>query len=101
MNIGFVGKAQFHLIFHIRVCGVDGLVSGRPGRGVDGELTLLDAVLLGTLVVGVLLLSGDTLNALVEVVLEGGALGGVGALCNIELGVRQSGCLSPQIPRTD
>lgn len=45
------------------------------------KLTLLNAVLLGTLEVGVLLLSGDTLNALVVVVLVRGALGGVGALC--------------------
>lgn len=46
-----------------------------------GPLTLLDAVLLGTLVVLVFLLAGNALNALVEVVLVGGALGGVGTLC--------------------
>jgi hypothetical protein len=46
----------------------------------DGKLTLLNAVLLGTLVVLILLLAGDTLDALVEVVLVGSALGGVGAL---------------------
>lgn len=44
------------------------------------SLTLLDAVLLGTLVVLILLLAGDALDALVEVVLVGGALSGVGAL---------------------
>lgn len=43
------------------------------------SLTLFDAVLLGTLVITALLLSGDALDALVEVVLEGGALGGIGA----------------------
>jgi hypothetical protein len=42
-------------------------------------LTLLDTVLLGALVVLVLLLLGDALNALVVVVLVGGTLGGVGA----------------------
>jgi hypothetical protein len=47
----------------------------------DRILTLLNAVLLGTLVVLILLLAGDTLDALVEVVLVGSALGGVGALC--------------------
>lgn len=45
-----------------------------------GELTLLNAVLLGALVVGVLLLLGYALDALIEVVLVGGALGRVGAL---------------------
>lgn len=46
-----------------------------------GKLTLLNAVLLGTLVVlTFFFLAGDTLNALVVVVLVGGALGGVGAL---------------------
>lgn len=44
------------------------------------SLTLLDTVLLGTLVVLILLLAGDALDALVEVVLVGGALSGVGAL---------------------
>lgn len=48
--------------------------SGGPGR----VLTLLDAVLLGTALV---LLLGNTLNALVVVVLGGGALLRVGALC--------------------
>jgi hypothetical protein len=46
----------------------------------DGILTLLNAVLLGALVVLILLLAGDTLDALVEVVLVGSALSGVGAL---------------------
>lgn len=46
-----------------------------------GKLTLLNAILLGALVVLTLLfLAGDTLNALIVVVLVGGALGGVGAL---------------------
>jgi len=45
------------------------------------QLTLLNAILGGTLVVLVLLLPGHTLNALIVVVLVGGALGGVGALC--------------------
>ena len=56
----------------------------KPWKESDWDLvvlTLLNTVLLGALVVGVLLLLGDTLNALVEVVLVGGALGGVGALC--------------------
>ena len=43
-------------------------------------LTLLDAVLLGALVILILLLAGDALNALVVVVLVGSADGGVGAL---------------------
>jgi hypothetical protein len=47
-------------------------------------LTLLDTVLLGTLVVLILFLAGDAFNALVEVVLVGSALGGVGALCRKE-----------------
>ena len=44
------------------------------------ELTLLNTVLLGALVVLILLLAGDALNTLVVVVLVGGALSGVGAL---------------------
>lgn len=55
-------------------------VAGLDGDYVAGRLTLLNAVLLGALVVLILLLAGDTLDALVEVVLEGGALGGVGAI---------------------
>lgn len=60
-------------------------------------LTLLDTVLLGALVVGILRGSGDTLNALVEVVLSSSALLGVGALClNIQsvfsLGISSSAC---------
>jgi hypothetical protein len=43
-------------------------------------LTLLDAVLLGALVILILLLAGDALNALVVVVLVRSADGGVGAL---------------------
>lgn len=43
-------------------------------------LTLLDAVLLGALVILILLLAGDALNALIVVVLVGSADGGVGAL---------------------
>ena len=43
-------------------------------------LTLLDAVLLGSLVILILLLAGDALNALIVVVLVGSADGGVGAL---------------------
>ena len=50
--------------------------------GVQWTHTLLNAVLLGTLVVLVLLLAGDALDALVEVVLVWGALSGVGALCS-------------------
>ena len=50
------------------------VLRGGPGR----VLTLLDAVLLGTALV---LLLGNTLNALVVVVLGGGALLRVGALC--------------------
>lgn len=46
-----------------------------------GQLTLLDAVFLGSLVVGVLLLPGHTLHALIEVVLDRRTLGGVGAFC--------------------
>jgi TRAP-type mannitol/chloroaromatic compound transport system permease large subunit len=45
------------------------------------KLTLLNAVLLGTLEVLILLLLHDTLNALIVVVLVGGALGGVGTFC--------------------
>lgn len=55
-------------------CGDRGLV----------ELTFLNAVLLGALVVLVLLLTGDTLDALVVVVLVGSTLGGVLALCSTE-----------------
>lgn len=43
-------------------------------------LTLLDAVLLGALVILILLQAGDALNALVVVVLVRSADGGVGAL---------------------
>lgn len=43
-------------------------------------LTLLDAVLLGALVILILLLAGNALNALVVVVLVRSADGGVGAL---------------------
>jgi hypothetical protein len=43
-------------------------------------LTLLDTVLLGALGFGVLLLGGDALDTLVEVVLERRAVGGVGAV---------------------
>jgi hypothetical protein len=57
----------------------------QPSRGVQGgrenikwSLTLLNTVLLGALVVGVLLLLSDTLDALIEVVLVWGALSGVG-----------------------
>lgn len=50
-----------------------------------GLLTLLNAVLLGTLVVLVLLLPGHTLDALIVVVLVGGALGGLGALWTLGL----------------
>jgi hypothetical protein len=42
---------------------------------------LLNTVLLGALVVRVLLLPGYALNALIVVVLVGGALGTVGAVC--------------------
>ena len=49
----------------------------RPS-GALAVLTFLDTVLLGTALV---LLLGDTLNALVVVVLGGGALLRVGALC--------------------
>lgn len=43
-------------------------------------LTLLNAVLLGALVILILLLAGDALNALIVVVLVGSTDGGVGAL---------------------
>lgn len=46
----------------------------------DRELTLLNAVFLGALVVLILLLAGDAFDTLVVVVLEGATLGGVGAL---------------------
>ena len=49
-------------------------------NGLDSQLTLLNAVLLGTLVVLVLLLASDTLDALVVVVLVRSALSRVGAL---------------------
>lgn len=47
------------------------------------KLTLLNAVFLGSLEVGIIRVSGDTLNTLVEVVLDGSALPGVGALCSV------------------
>lgn len=59
-------------------------VVGLNSDHATGRLTLLNAVLLGALVVLILLLASDALDALVEVVLEGGALGGVGALWRIE-----------------
>ena len=45
------------------------------------QLTFLNAVLVWALEVGILAVSGDALNALVEVVLVGGTLLGLGALC--------------------
>lgn len=50
-------------------------------EGLGSAHTLLDTVLLRTLVVGVFLLGSYALNALIVVVLVGGALGGVGAIC--------------------
>lgn len=43
--------------------------------------TLLNTVLVGALVVGVVLLGSYALNTLVVVVLVRGALGGVGTVC--------------------
>ena len=45
------------------------------------QLTFLNAVLVWALEVRILAVSGDALNALVEVVLVGGPLLGLGALC--------------------
>ena len=54
--------------------------------GLWERLTLLDAVLLSTLVVLILLLAGDTLDTLVKVVLVGGALGRSGRTLNEKKG---------------
>lgn len=48
-----------------------------------GILTLLNAVLMWALEVGILAVSGDALNALIEVVLVGGTFLGLGALCMV------------------
>ena len=53
-------------------------------HGVTGRLTFFHAVLLGPLVIWVLVLMVDSLDAVIKMVLEGSALGGAGAFYVIE-----------------